>query len=512
MRRSVWSVAGALFTLAGLGACGSDGRTPIVIQVVGDDDAGTGKKPAAKPGRGETSNTDAGPNGRDPDVPSDPTGPADPDVPDDDPTPSGEEDPGREPSNDPEEPAPEDSTPTPGSLVDGGTTPATGPEPELVAPGPVTPVPDPGPVANPQVKVVPAIFRDFSESHPDFGFPPGNCGNGEATPGIVAPTLDAEGRPVLASNPELSCVTSAETFAEWYRDGNNVTVMGELHLYDNGIGGFVNRFGPNGEQLRVVVDGGNETSGYGTSLETCATACEQLAPFTLDCENTCRPAADQMRAAADVLAQAEAEGADAATLAELRAEVAAATAYSEACANECAAEFDALVDACAIDCKPCSFNPEQYCVGGEYTDFDGTPLFFPVDGVTGATADPGPAKLPEQYGYPGWPWEEDVFGAGPDHNFYFTTEVHHSFRYDVDTNARLDFTGDDDLWVFVNGILAIDLGGTHVPLDGSVTINADSAATFGLEPGNVYDIAVFHAERMMEGSSFRLTLTGFDAE
>jgi hypothetical protein len=48
-------------------------------------------------------------------------------------------------------------------------------------------------------------------------------------------------------------------------------------------------------------------------------------------------------------------------------------------------------------------------------------------------------------------------------------------------------------------------------MDGAVTINAASAARFALTPGNVYKIAVFQAERKKDGSSFRLTLSGFEA-
>jgi fibro-slime domain-containing protein len=95
------------------------------------------------------------------------------------------------------------------------------------------------------------------------------------------------------------------------------------------------------------------------------------------------------------------------------------------------------------------------------------------------------------------------------HNFHFTTEVVYWFEYDAASTARLDFTGDDDVWVFVNGRLAVDLGGVHQPVDGFVTINAASAATYDLEDGNVYRISVFHAERKVESSSFRLTLAGF---
>jgi hypothetical protein len=37
-----------------------------------------------------------------------------------------------------------------------------------------------------------------------------------------------------------------------------------------------------------------------------------------------------------------------------------------------------------------------------------------------------------------------------------------------------------------------------------------TAAALGLEDGGVYEIKVFHAERKPEGSSFQLTLSGFN--
>jgi fibro-slime domain-containing protein len=88
--------------------------------------------------------------------------------------------------------------------------------------------------------------------------------------------------------------------------------------------------------------------------------------------------------------------------------------------------------------------------------------------------------------------------------------------------------------VFVNGQLVVALGGIHAPALGSVTIDAaqgrvmsdvsdglvngyqsssDVAATeLGLQPGNVYEVAIFHAERQLDGSSFKLTLSGFESE
>jgi fibro-slime domain-containing protein len=83
------------------------------------------------------------------------------------------------------------------------------------------------------------------------------------------------------------------------------------------------------------------------------------------------------------------------------------------------------------------------------------------------------------------------------------------FQYHAGGGAKLDFLGDDDVWVFVNGKLAIDLGGWHPPQQGSVTLDT-SAALLGLVDGQIYELAVFHAERRTTGSSFRIRLTGFN--
>jgi hypothetical protein len=44
----------------------------------------------------------------------------------------------------------------------------------------------------------------------------------------------------------------------------------------------------------------------------------------------------------------------------------------------------------------------------------------------------------------------------------------------------------------------------------SVTEIGD-VSDFGLEPGGVYEVRVFHAERKVNGSSYKLTLSGFNA-
>lgn len=104
-----------------------------------------------------------------------------------------------------------------------------------------------------------------------------------------------------------------------------------------------------------------------------------------------------------------------------------------------------------------------------------------------------------------FPLDDLGFGnQGREHNFHFTTELRVEFEYLE--GASLTFTGDDDLWAFVNGHLVIDLGGLHSSYVGEVRLD-DIADELGLELGQVYRLDLFHAERHTDQSNFRVDTT-----
>ena len=266
---------------------------------------------------------------------------------------------------------------------------------------------------------VPAIFRDF-KMHMPTDFEPSATGQSMVVPGMAQAMLDTDGKPVYAGNVNNSHTTTA-TFAEWYRDtpGTNHTTSGKIALYNNGNGAFVNRWGPNGEQWSVT------TMAY-------------------YCGNVGREMLDPV------------------------------TGMPIPCTvNDGSNTNCTTFDAMGYKQVQCNIANGSYTAIYQTALLDGTPVFFPVDGDNFSPASEATvATIPPPTSRPGsYPQEMGM----PKHNFNFTSEVRYWFKFDATKSYTLDFIGDDDVWVFVNKKLAVDLGGIHPAQPGSVTLNATTA-------------------------------------
>ncbi|MGA9655242.1 MAG: DUF4215 domain-containing protein, partial [Polyangia bacterium] len=312
---------------------------------------------------------------------------------------------------------------------------------------------------------VPVIYRDFRFHNPS-DFEPGVTGSNNPTTGIVETSLDQDGKPVF-TGLATAHIESTSTFAEWYRTtpGVNDPTASKISLWDNGQGGYVNRYGPNGEQWNVT-----DIAYY------CGTVGQEM----LDANGKAIPCTSEYQATS-----------------------------STDCTTAAAKGWTML---------DCYQNGNNWSATFIVKKVDGNPLFFPIDSDPFSADQLEPAQVPSVpaglYDDTGtWPWDVDANGNEIMHNFSFTSETRYWFKYDSSKSFTLDFVGDDDVWVFINRKLAVDLGGIKTPCEGSVTLDAAtiSSLNLGLQDGNVYEIAVFQTERQTTGSTYKLTLNGFNA-
>lgn len=97
--------------------------------------------------------------------------------------------------------------------------------------------------------------------------------------------------------------------------------------------------------------------------------------------------------------------------------------------------------------------------------------------------------------WPGGVWDWGASRWSGTHNQQFCFESHATFTYSED--QEFTFRGDDDIWVFINGKIAVDNGGAHLAAPGHVVLK-NLNQTYGegfLVAGQDYPLDIFFCDR-----------------
>lgn len=86
-------------------------------------------------------------------------------------------------------------------------------------------------------------------------------------------------------------------------------------------------------------------------------------------------------------------------------------------------------------------------------------------------------------------------------NYNMTLEGHAQFIFYEDDNLYFNFTGDDDVYLYINGIRVLDMGGAHAISKCGISLN-DVKSLCGLKDGQVYDFDFYYVERHGTAANF----------
>ena len=133
----------------------------------------------------------------------------------------------------------------------------------------------------------------------------------------------------------------------------------------------------------------------------------------------------------------------------------------------------------------------------EYDSYRDSPTdhgFFPIEG---AEHNKHGDDLPSSCYVKPPPDSTSWVTGGPKRNGNFCMESHATFIYQP--GQTFSFRGDNDVWVFINDRLVVDLGGVHTPKSGSVDLGK-----LNLTPGQTYKWDFFFCDRQPCGSALSM--------
>ena len=80
-----------------------------------------------------------------------------------------------------------------------------------------------------------------------------------------------------------------------------------------------------------------------------------------------------------------------------------------------------------------------------------------------------------------FPFNAGTEGEAPKYHFGMNFNTTFNMTQNGKTNTGEDiifeFTGDDDIWIYIDGKLVIDLGGIHDPISASINFASDTITT-----------------------------------